>query len=180
MTLREPGILLITGIMAAGKSTVAQQLAERLPKSVHLRGDIFRKMIVNGRVEPTPDLPTEALEQLRLRYKLAAQTANAYCAAGFTVVYQDIVLGTYLQEVVDLLDTNNKRYVVVLRPSIEVITQREAARGKVGYGDDWTPADLDKELDVNTPQLGLWLDTSSLTVEKTVDAILAQLEQAII
>jgi dephospho-CoA kinase len=38
-----PRLILVTGIMAAGKSTVAQLLAERLaPQSVHLRGDVFR------------------------------------------------------------------------------------------------------------------------------------------
>jgi adenylate kinase family enzyme len=44
-------IIVITGIQAAGKSTIAQALAERLPDSVHVRGDLFRRMIVNGRVE---------------------------------------------------------------------------------------------------------------------------------
>ncbi len=39
----EKSTVLITGVMASGKSTVAQLLAERLEKSVHLRGDIFRK-----------------------------------------------------------------------------------------------------------------------------------------
>jgi uridine kinase len=34
-------IILITGVQAAGKSTVAQSLAERLPRSVHVRGDVF-------------------------------------------------------------------------------------------------------------------------------------------
>ena len=36
-------VVLITGIQAAGKSTVAQELAERLPRSVHVRGDVFRR-----------------------------------------------------------------------------------------------------------------------------------------
>ena len=36
-----PSIIVITGIMAAGKSTVAQALAERLPKSIHLRATCF-------------------------------------------------------------------------------------------------------------------------------------------
>jgi dephospho-CoA kinase len=50
MTDREvPQIIVLTDRMAAGKSTVAQALAERLPKSVHLPGDIYRKLIVNGR-----------------------------------------------------------------------------------------------------------------------------------
>ena len=48
-TTDHPQLILITGIMAAGKSTVAQHLAERLPNSVHLRGDVFRRMMVNGR-----------------------------------------------------------------------------------------------------------------------------------
>ena len=40
-------VVLITGVMASGKSTIAQLLAEKLPKAVHLRGDTFRKMIVS-------------------------------------------------------------------------------------------------------------------------------------
>lgn len=35
---RAGGVTLITGVMAAGKSTVVQALAERLPRSVHVRG----------------------------------------------------------------------------------------------------------------------------------------------
>lgn len=49
MVARERAIVLITGIQAAGKSTIAQALAERLPRSVHVRGDLFRRMVVNGR-----------------------------------------------------------------------------------------------------------------------------------
>lgn len=40
-----PDVILITGAMAAGKSSLAHALAERLPQSVHLRGDIFRCMM---------------------------------------------------------------------------------------------------------------------------------------
>ena len=40
---------MITGAMAAGKSTVADLLAIRLPKSVHIHGDVFRRMVVSGR-----------------------------------------------------------------------------------------------------------------------------------
>ena len=70
-----PGIL-ITGIQAAGKASVAQAVAERLDRSVHLRGDAFRRMIVNGRASMGPaDPPDEAVRQLRLRYRLAAQAA---------------------------------------------------------------------------------------------------------
>ena len=46
--LRPPAVVLITGIMGAGKSSVAQALAERLPKAAHVRGDAFRRFIVSG------------------------------------------------------------------------------------------------------------------------------------
>lgn len=52
---------------AAGKSTVAEALAKRLDKCVHLRGDIFRKMIVSGREEMWERPSEEALSQLELR-----------------------------------------------------------------------------------------------------------------
>lgn len=86
MVGRNPRIILVTGIMASGKSTVAQLLAGQFERSVHLRGDIFRKMIVNGRREMQPDGEEEALRQLRLRYRLAAQAAETYAREGFTVV----------------------------------------------------------------------------------------------
>ena len=59
-------VIVITGAMAAGKSTVAELLARRLPSSVHVRGDVFRKMVVNGRVDMSPDAGPEAMDQLHL------------------------------------------------------------------------------------------------------------------
>ena len=41
-------IYLITGLMASGKSTVSDLLAKSIEKCVHLRGDVFRKMIISG------------------------------------------------------------------------------------------------------------------------------------
>ena len=167
-------LILITGIMAAGKSTVAQRLAERLPNSVHLRGDLFRRMIVNGRAEIGPELNDAAMAQLRLRYRLAAAAIDLYRGDGYTVVYQDTILGPLLGEVVGALDRWAPR-VVVLCPSPDVVAQREAARAKTAYG-SWQIADLDRMLRTETPRLGAWLDTSALTPDATVDLILAQLD----
>ena len=77
-------IYLITGIQASGKSTVAQALAERVPRSVHVRGDTFRRVVVNGRADLTPPPTDEAVRQLRLRHRLTAQVSDAYFEAGFT------------------------------------------------------------------------------------------------
>jgi chloramphenicol 3-O-phosphotransferase len=172
-----PRLILITGIMAAGKSTVAQRLAERLPKSVHLRGDLFRRMIVSGQAEMDFELSPEALKQLKLRYHLGVTAAGLYLEAGFWVVYQDIIIGKDLAEAVAALQ-GYPLHVVVLCPSIEVVAAREAGRGKSGYSSSFTPQMFDQAFRAETPQIGLWLDTSRLTVEETVTYILAHLDQA--
>ncbi|MEU9759049.1 AAA family ATPase [Streptomyces sp. NPDC047985] len=167
----EPGVIVVSGISAAGKSTVAQALAERLPRSAHVRGDTFRRMVVNGQVHMTAEAPPEAVAQLRLRYRLAAATADAYVEAGFTVVLQDILLGEHLREITEMI-RSRPLAVVMLAPDPDVVARREEKRSKTGYGPDWQPKDLDKVLRDSTPRIGLWLDTSHQTVEETVDEIL--------
>lgn len=172
------GVVLITGVMAAGKSTVAQALAERLPRAAHVRGDSFRRMIVSGRAEYLPGASPEASAQLHLRYRLSAATADAYAEAGFTAVVQDVVLGEDLTAYVGLVRTR-PLYVVVLAPDAGTVAAREADRAKTGYdGGAWTVPALDEALRTSTPRIGLWLDTSALTPAQTVDAILAGRERA--
>jgi predicted kinase len=172
-------IIVITGIQAAGKSTIAQALAERLDRSVHLRGDVFRKMVVNGRAEMgSASPPPEAVRQLRLRYALAAKAADSYAEAGFTVVLQDIIIGCYLTEMAAAI-RHRPLYVVVLAPRADVVQAREDARrlasGKTAYKPgDQSVAQLDAAFRLETPRIGLWLDTSQLTVPDTVDEILAR------
>ncbi|WP_237047903.1 AAA family ATPase [Lentzea guizhouensis] len=88
-----PAVILITGVMAAGKSTVAQLLAERLPRAAHVRGDVFRRMVVSGREEFLPEESAEARAQLELRHRLSALVADEYADHGWTAVVQDVVLG---------------------------------------------------------------------------------------
>ncbi|MEU5975152.1 AAA family ATPase [Streptomyces sp. NPDC047315] len=175
----DSAVVLVTGIMAAGKSTIAQHLAERLPRAAHVRGDAFRRMIVTGgadmTVEGGEDSP--AREELRLRHRISAAAADLYAEAGVTAVVQDIVIGEDLAHYVDLVRTR-PLYVVVLAPGPDAVAAREAGRAKTGYGGDWTVARLDGVLHGQTPRIGLWLDSSALTPEQTVDALLARLPEA--
>lgn len=172
-------VFLVTGIQAAGKSTVAQALAERFERSVHVRGDLFRRMVVNGRAEMGPaNPPAEAIRQLRLRHALAASVADGYADAGFTVIVQDIVLGEHLADMVAAIQAR-PLHVVVLAPRADVVRRRDearrAARGKVAYKPDGEGvAELDTQLRQETPRIGLWLDTSEQTVNETVEEILAR------
>lgn len=176
MSNNQKGIILITGIMASGKSTVAQLLAERFEKSVHLRGDLYRRMIVNNRMDIKPDPDLEQLEQLRLRIRLAAQSADTYAESGFTVVVQDVIIGKLLHDFIQYVRTQ-PLYVVVLCPNVETVRQRELARDNIGYT-DWTVEALDRVLRDETPRIGLWIDSSDMTPEETVDRIVEQLQLA--
>nr|WP_205857533.1 AAA family ATPase [Phytoactinopolyspora endophytica] len=169
------GVVLVTGIMASGKSTVAEALARRLPRAAHVRGDTFRRMIVSGGVPPLPG-DSEGADQLRLRYRISASVADQYVESGFTAIVQDIVIGPELAEYVKLVRARPLR-VVVLAPRPEVVAGREATRAKTGYV-DWTVEELDAELRQATARLGLWLDTSEQTPEQTVDEIVDRLHDA--
>lgn len=170
--LRNPRIFIITGIMASGKSTVAQLLAERFQRGVHVHGDIYRKMIVTGRDEMSPNPSDEAMKQLNLRYRLTASTADTYSEAGFNVVVQDNIIGKMLQDFVGMV-RNRPLFVIALCPRPEVVEQREAARPKKGYG-DWGVVEFDHLFRNETLKIGLWLDSSEQTPEETVDEILAR------
>jgi predicted kinase len=173
-----PELWIITGVSAAGKSTVAQALAERLDPSAHVRGDVFRRFLVNGALVIGPGAPPEALDQLRLRYRLAVHTAEAMVAEGFNVVLQDVIIGPMLGEVLDLVTVEPVR-LVVLTPTVDTVAEREAGRAKSAY-EHFTIESFDRLLRDETPRRGLWLDTSDLTVEQTVDEVLRRADEALL
>ena len=151
---------------------MAQLLAEQLPRSVHVRGDVFRRMIINGRADMTPDPSAEAIAQLRLRHRLTAAACDAYFRSGFTVVAQDVILGEHFPEMITLI-TQRPLLAIVLTASPEVLLARDTDRAKTAY-QAWTPAGLDKILHDETPRLGLWIDTTRQTPADTVQDILTR------
>lgn len=172
-----PEIFLITGIQAAGKSTVAQHLAERFPRSAHVR-EVFSQMIVNGREPMEPDAGVEAARQLDLRYRQAAATAESFAENGFVAIVQDNIYGEHLTRFVERIAFRPLN-VIVLVPRPDVVSRREAERAKTAYRPgSWTVEGLDKALRAETPRIGLWLDTSDQTPDETVDEILRRKDEA--
>jgi cytidylate kinase len=167
-------VVLITGISASGKSTVAELLSRRFDRGVHVRGDTFRKMITRGRQDMTTAPTSDAVQQLRLRYALGASTADAYHSAGFGVVVQDVVLGAHLGEYVASM-LSRPLVVVVLAPSPRAVAERERGRSKTAYRDGFsTIIELDRALRTETPRIGLWLDSSDQRPDETIDEIEAR------
>lgn len=158
-------ICIITGLMASGKSTVAELLARKFDRGVHLRGDAFRRMIVSGREDMCDEPGVEALKQLDLRYRLTAAAARGYHEAGFTVIVQDNYYGAQLPYFVGLFQQEAVK-LFVLCPSIAAISQREEGRGKTGYS-GFSVKPLYEAFMRDTPRIGTWIDSSLQTPEDT-------------
>src|SRR5581483_2144748 len=115
--------------------------------------------VVSGRHDMSPAGGAEALEQLWLRHKLSAMVADEYAAAGFTVVLQDVIIGRYLQQIVEVIRTRPLA-VAVLCPDALAVVAREAERPKSGYGADrFDVESLDRIFREETPHLGVWIDS---------------------
>lgn len=181
-----PKVVLVTGLQAAGKSTIAPLLAARLgPPAATVDGDVFYKGVVAGAEIMTPEPSAEAVRQLMLRYDATALVAQHYADAGFDFVCSDIILAADVAKWFDRLH-GVETYLVVLNPSVESIVDREIGReGNNTYrgwqGADGTLADGVRALQTGLeeiPRRGLWLDTTGQTPEQSVEEILTNLERA--
>jgi chloramphenicol 3-O-phosphotransferase len=174
-------IWLVVGVQAAGKSTVADLLARQFDPGVHVRGGEFYRWAVRGWIHYDDQRQSEVRRHLDLRYRLSAQVADEYCAEGFTTVVQDNLFGddvvTWLQRV-----RARPRHLVVLRPAVDVVGQREESRrlatGKVAYREGGVTIEELDALVGSIPKVGLWLDTSAQTAQETVEEILRRRSEA--
>jgi predicted kinase len=178
LTEELPRIIVVTGVQAAGRSTVARLLARHFERGVHIEADLLYQMIVTGRVLPQEPgvMPPGAERQLRLRLRNACLLARSFYEAGFSVVIDEIIIGERFDHLKEDL-TGLPFELVVLTPRAEVVVKdRDAARGKhVVLGEEWAVY-LDGELRRTMAGVGLWIDNGNQTPEETVDEIVRRLE----
>ncbi|MCY4583686.1 MAG: AAA family ATPase [Chloroflexi bacterium] len=170
-------VWLVTGIPGAGKSTVSRELAGGLPGSAHIEVDVVRQMVVSGYLVPGQEPLAESNAQLELGARNAALLADSLMDAGFTPVIDDVVLLRQLARYREVL-TRWPLRLVVLAPPVEVALERDRGRLEKHLGGRF--ARLDAELREQMLGLGLWLDTSGMSVVETVDAIARRADEALL
>jgi predicted kinase len=168
-------LFVISGIPASGKSTVARLLAQRLERAVYVPGDTVRAMVVNGRADARADAGQGQLHDLLLRYQGALAIAGVYLNDGFDVIVEDVIIGQMVRQFLPLVPVPEMQ-LVFLDPSGDVVAERDRERVKTAYGEQWNVRQLRDVLHMETARIGLWLDTSELTAEQTVDRILGDLK----
>jgi predicted kinase len=165
----QPALIVISGMQGAGKSTVADRLARRLPRAARINADALQRLIVSGGQWPeSRAMSAGAARQLRLRLHNACLLAVSLVDAGFTAIVDDIVVGARLDQLLEELA--GRRFIfIMLTPRLEVVRQREHGRGTRLY-EAWHW--MDEEIRTGTRRLGLWLDSSEQTDGETVDEII--------
>lgn len=170
-----PALVAVSGIPGAGKSTVSGLLARRFSPGVHLQSDMLQRMVVSGSVWPHDEPADEAARQLRQRGQATALLADSYVSAGFTVVVDDVLIGRRIDDLMNDLTTRPIR-LVMLVPRLNVVAERDAQRAGKHVFARWSY--LDEALRTQTTKVGLWLDSSDLSPDETVDEIMRRWDEA--
>ncbi|MBZ9752351.1 zeta toxin family protein [Deinococcus sp. HMF7604] len=173
-----PGpIWVLSGSPGAGKTSVSRALLARFPLGLHLPIDDLRELVVSGLAHPSLDHPPEAVRQFALARTAAAHHARLYAEAGFTVAVDDVLWPADLAPMSAHWAGLDVRPVRLLT-TLEVAHHRNRTRTNKTYDTSRLAPLIDGLYPQMPPELYAeagWavVDSSHLTLDDTVDALLA-------
>ena len=168
------GCVIVSGMPAAGKSTVTARAARLLPRAAQVKGDAVNQMILGGRVWFMGEPRDEARRQDELCNRNMCALAGNFVDFGFTVFMDTVVADrAELDFLLTLLSPRPVR-LVTLAPGVEVCRHRNATREpgeRFEFGGyQQLEADMKRELG----EVGWWFDTSALTPAQTAEQLVRE------
>ena len=130
---------------------------------------------MSGQASPLGEITDEVRLQFRLARRVAATMASLYAESGFTVVIDDVIdestVGNHLQAYLG----EHPLRKVLLAPTLEVALHRNAGRTTKSFDTSiLVPTTSRLHADLLGSTRGWFvIDSSRLSVDETVDAILA-------
>ena len=121
-------LIVVAGPPGAGKSTVAERLADGISPSALVRGDDFFAFVRQGFVAPWLQ---EAHAQNQVVVGAAAAAAGRLARGGDTVVYDGVVGPWFVDEFARSCEPASLHYVVLLPPEHVAL---ERVRTRPGHG----------------------------------------------
>ncbi len=99
LTADTAAVYLICAPHSEHRTRTARLLAAQFERGVHLTGEMFRRSIITGRIDPEAGTAAgQEQEEERLLRRVQAAAAEAYTEAGFTVVLEDLAPDPSLAE----------------------------------------------------------------------------------
>ena len=124
-------LIVVTGPPGAGKSTVAQILAQRFELSALIAGDAFFAMIDRGYIDPWTEA---ARDQNEVVIAAAGAAAGRMAQGGYTVVFDGVIGPWFLKTFLTATGLREVHYVILL-PHEHVCLERVKSRTGHGFTD---------------------------------------------
>lgn len=172
-----PGVVFVTGVPGAGKTTVARALARSFARGAHVEEDWVWWWLTMSGAAGRSDEEAFKRERGQVFLRHVGSLVDNFATEGFVPIVDGAIMRrSWLGDRLAQIQTR-PALLVVLAPSEETSRSRDATRSGVTFYEEYP--DFVNSLATEFGGLGLWVDSAGLGLEETVALILGNLEFAV-